>query len=534
MPSEINPVAASAALATAQRNAANVGEVLKLLQPIGESLQPGQTATAEVLAVKQVLAQNVQSFQLLLALTLGNGKTLTVQVGAGQPLAQGTQLLVQKLFSEQLMVTSPTGDNRGSLTALDTRQLPIGTLLQGKVLTSIPLPPQTPGGAVTYRSTVVLLNTALAGQSLAIDSPQPLRLGSLLSAQVQGSQALRWVQVGNRLDQLAVQQQLSTQQSRQASLPGLLALLQNVQGKPNLPAGVAQSAQALLASLPNVAQMVTPQAVAQALQNSGVFLESSLLTGLHRPELAAPDLKTALLRLVAQVLPNLPAGQDINPATLATWVQAMARNPQSNRLRNALGQAGAAAPAGAINADFPLPLRNVDARDDEDALQTLLRLASAVLSRVQSHQLSSLEHSGIQPDGKLLSTWQMEIPLRHFSDIVPLQVRLQSEERPDEAPRRDNEGRELPKRKLWRLELAFDLAPLGPLQVQAQLVGEQLSSQLWAENSATAALVQSQLGYLRERLGGAGLTVGDLDCHLGLPARGPRTQLEQRWVDETA
>lgn len=530
MTSEISSVAASAAVASAQRTAANTGELLKLLQPVSELMQPGQTAKAEVLAVKQVMAD----FQLILALTLSSGKTVTVQVGAAQPLAQGTQLIVQKLFSEQLMVTSPTGQGRGSLTELDTQQLPVGTLLQGKVLTSLALPPERPGGPLIYRNTVTLLNTALAGQSLTVDSPQPLRLGSLLSAQVQGSQALRVVQLSNQSDQLAVKQQLTTQQQRQASLPSLLTALQNLQSKPGAPANVVQSAQALLASVPSVAQMADPKNIAQALQSSGIFLESHLLSGLHRPELAAPDLKTALLRLVAQILPNLPEGQTLNPATLATLAQALARNPQLNRLRNAFGQSGAVQAAGDIDTDFPLPNRNAPARDDEDDLQALLRLASAALSRVQSHQLSSLEHSGPQPDGKLINTWQMEIPLRHFHDIVPLQVRFQSEERPDDAPRRDSEGNALPKRKAWRLELAFDLPPLGPLQVQAQLIDEHLSSQLWAEQPTTAALVQSQLPYLRERLSEAGLTVGELDCHFGKPARGPRTQLEQRWVDDTA
>ncbi|MFF7708298.1 flagellar hook-length control protein FliK [Pseudomonas sp. NPDC007930] len=529
MTSEISSVTATAALAQAQRSAANTGELLKLLQPLETLMQPGDTAKAEVLAVKQVL----QDFQLLLALTLSNGKSLTVQVGAGQPLAQGTQLLVQKLFSEQLMITTPTAGDRGSLTELDTAQLPLGTLLQGKVLTSIALPPQVPGAVAQYRNTVVLLNSALAGQSLSVDSPAPLRLGSLLSAQVQGPQQLRFVQVGNQLDQLEVSQQRSTQQARQVALPSLLALVQNAQANSSLPTGVQQSAQALLASLPSVAQMADPKVVAQAIQNSGIFLESSLLTGQHRPELAAPDLKTALLRLVAQILPNLPDASEINPATLATLLQAVLRNPQAYRLRNAFGAASPVAAPSEADGDFPLPPRHSEPGDDEDDLQSLLRLASGVLARVQSHQLSSLEHSGPQPDGKLLNTWQLEIPLRHFGEVVPLQVRLQSEER-DEPPARDPDGNPLPKQKVWRLELAFDLAPLGPLQVQAQLQEEQLSSHLWAENPTTAALVQSQLGYLRERLGAAGLTVGELDCQVGKPVRDSRAPLTQRWVDETA
>jgi hypothetical protein len=78
------------------------------------------------------------------------------------------------------------------------------------------------------------------------------------------------------------------------------------------------------------------------------------------------------------------------------------------------------------------------------------------------------------------------------------------------------------------------MEPLGPLQVQAQLTQGKLSSQLWATRPFTASLIENHLGSLRERLVASGLNVSDLDCHLGTPPRGPKTGLEQRWVDETA
>ena len=61
-----------------------------------------------------------------------------------------------------------------------------------------------------------------------------------------------------------------------------------------------------------------------------------------------------------------------------------------------------------------------------------------------------------------------------------------------------------------------------------------LSSQLWAERADTANLIGAELGNLRERLQAAGLEVGELACSQGLPPQGPKTTLEQRWVDETA
>ena len=133
----------------------------------------------------------------------------------------------------------------------------------------------------------------------------------------------------------------------------------------------------------------------------------------------------------------------------------------------------------------------------------------------------------------MLTTWQLEIPMRNAHDIVPLQVKFQREDPPEKEADEKRENPEV-KDQLWRVELAFDLTPLGPLHVQAQLLRGSLSGQLWAERAYTASLIESQLDSLRQRLKDAGLSVTDLDCHQGTPPQGGHRPLEQRWVDETA
>ena len=152
-------------------------------------------------------------------------------------------------------------------------------------------------------------------------------------------------------------------------------------------------------------------------------------------------------------------------------------------------------------------------------------MAAAAVSRLQTHQLSSLAQSQMTPEGNLLTTWQLELPMRNNQDIVPLQV--QQEQTPQKR-------KEEQKETLWRIELAFDMEPLGPLQVQAQLIRGAISSQLWAERARTASLIDGELPNLRERLVSAGLEVSELACRQGIPPQGPRTNLQQRWVDETA
>ncbi|MDD0996450.1 flagellar hook-length control protein FliK [Pseudomonas sp. TNT2022 ID1044] len=500
------------------------GELLKLLTPIEGLITAGQTAKAEVLSLKQA----DQTFQLLLKVTLESGRQTTVQATSNQPLAQGTHVAVTQPSAGNLAITvqQAIASSVATLTRLDTAQLPVGTLLQGKVLTSQVLP-QMPGQPTVFRSMVSLLNTALSGSTLSVDSPQPLRIGTLLSAQVQDTQTLKFVPLSSRQEQLAVTQQLLSQTSRQGSLEGLLKLLQNLPPSNQTSSDLRAAVDKLLAGLPDVHQLSTPKGLALALAGSGAFLESKLLTG-QNPALA-PDMKGDLLKLIAQLTPSLPASTNLGAIIAAnTLAQAM-----PSFVRNALGMLGQVS-AKPPPTGFPLPERMLQSADGEDDLEHLLRLAAAAVSRLQSHQLSSLEQTGVTSDGRLMSTWQLEVPMRNLQDIVPLQIKFQREDAPDkEQPQERRDERE-PKQPLWRVELAFDMEPLGPMQVQAQLIKGSLSSQLWAERPYTASLIESNLAALRARMLDCGLNVGDLDCHHGKPPQGPQTRLEQRWVDETA
>ena len=515
--SEISGTRPLPAVAPSSRAPAAATELaLKLLQPMQGLLASGESAKAEVIALKEM----AQSFQLVLKLTLDNGRQTTLQAESPRPLAQGTALAVTALSQSQLAVAL-TGSSEKLLSSLDLNTLPQGTLLQGKVISREPLPMPQQGAQVLYKVVLSLLNTPLAGSKLALETPLSLPVGSLLSAQVQGSQSLSFLPLSSRLDQLVLSQQLGTQHERQGSLQALFTALQGLRtqaGAGN--EGVRGAIDKLFAALPDSAQLSTAKGVSQALENSGLLLESKLLAG--QSSALGQDLKANLLRLITQLLPLTPGASPLAAANagnaLALALPALARNllgglEQQNSRLQAL--------------KFPLPSRLLQNMEGEADLETLLKLAAAALSRLQTHQLSSLAQSQVGPDGNLLTTWQLELPMRNQQELVPLQLKIQRDEAQGKA-------KEEKKETLWKVELAFDLDPLGPLQVQAQLAHGQLSSQLWAERASTASLIEAELDNLRQRLNAAGLQVGELACNQGIPPQGPRTTLEQRWVDETA
>lgn len=483
---------------------------VRLLQPLEGMLAAGESAKAEVVAIRE----QAQSFQLLLKLTLDGGKQTTLQAESPRPLAQGSALLVTALSDTRLALALQTGGDK-PLTSLDLQQLPLGTLVQGKVVSRDALPTQN--AQPVYRLLVNLLNTPLAGSQLALDSPLELPLGSLLSAQVQGSQNLAFLPLSGRLDQLVLGQQLAAQQNRQASLEGLFKGLQNLSAGDDALRG---SIDKLLGALPDSSQLSTAKGLAQALESSGVLLEAKLLQG--QTAALPQDLKANLLRLIAQLMPQLPGGA----GTLAGLQNALNQNlPTLARQLLGVNATGGSARQQALT--FPLPSRLLQNMDGEADLETLLKLAAAAVSRLQTHQLSSLAQTQVDANGNLITTWQLELPMRHQQEVIPLQVKLQREDsgKAEKAEQKDT---------LWKVELAFELDHLGPLQVRAQLLRGSLSSQLWAERADTTQLINAELGHLRERLQAAGLEVGELACSQGMPPQGPKTSLEQRWVDETA
>lgn len=481
---------------------------LKLLQPMQGLLLAGESAEAEVVSIKEAL----QSFQLTLRLTLANGRQATVETSSPRAAPPGAAMLITAVSDTRLLAALQPG-NRQPQSSIDLAQLPIGSVVQGKVTASQQIQQD---GKTLFKVVISLLNSPLAGQKLNVESTMPLAPGSLITARVQGDQSLAFMPLSGRLDQLLLGQQLTSQHGRQGSMEGLFGAL----GSSNaLPEQLRGAAERLLGLIPDMQKLGDAKALAQTLARSGVFLEGGLLSG--EADNLPTDMKAALLRLIAQ-LPGVPgagpmaAGQA--GAALGQALPAFARNALG-----ALGQPNIRQ----LAQSFPLPGRLLASSDDEADLELILKLAAAAVSRLQTHQLSSLAQTQTNPDGTQVTTWQIEVPMRDQRDIVPLQVKFQRE---DEAQQHRKEKTET----LWKVELAFDVAPLGPLQVQAQLLQGSLSSQIWAENSRTAALIAAELYHLRQRLITAGLTVGELACRQGTPPQGPRTSLDQRFVDETA
>lgn len=510
MASEIPPARPSSSTSNLQRPSAPASQpVLQLQNTLPAQLKAGDTAQAQVVALREVH----NTFQALLRLALPNGQHSTIEVHSTQPLAVGNTLNVTALSARQLSFNlMPT--TQGTVSGrIDTALLPPGSLLEGKVVKTEANPQ---GG---FRLTVSVTNSALSGQQLSIDSPKALPLNSLLNARVDAAQQLTFQPFTTRLDSLAINQELQTQFNQQGSLSQLFKGLDTI-SLGSLSPAAQNTVQQLLNDLPQFSQLTDAKQLLQSLLNSGGQLESRLLSG--AAEHAQQDLKANLLRLVAQIMPLLPSNATgLAAAQSAVLSQALPGLLREQLLSNNQSQLREQA------LRFPLPSRLLQNLDNPNDLGALLRLAAAAVSRLQTHQLASLGQTHTTIDGTQVTVWQIEIPTRDQHQMVPLQLKFQHEQPAQQQA-------DKPATAVWRIDLSFDLEPLGPLHIQASLHGDSLSSQLWAQHSATAEFIDNELPNLRDRLLAIGLTVKDLTCHQGVPPQGEKTSVQQRWIDDLA
>lgn len=557
---------------------------LKLLRPIDALLlPPGQTSRAEV------VSSNAQGGQFNLVLRLAqqqaNATAPRAEITASSPRAvsSGTQVLLQAISQTQLMAIMQPGDKPAAgpsapLTRLDPGQFPPGTTVQARVLSQQPLDP------TRFAVLAKIIEGANSGLNLNLTTNKPLEPGSLLTARVGTQGELRVPDPGRQVLQQALSQGLRDTLQRQGSAEPLLNRLQQALATVTAQAGAtgsrgtsdtttapptpgsapttstggatdklaAQVQNAVRQVLQQVAtppQLMTARGVEQAVQRSGLFLEpnltqlADLLKGGQAPAGAregvatpaagnAPLPQPALAKLLSALaaLPVTPGAPPLPGADLKAALINLLVNVQQQLPPTAL-KALALPPGpwtqgmmGPPPGGFPLPPRAMQALAETPDLGSLLRLTAALLSRIQHHQLQSLGQSQTFTDGSTQTTWQLEIPLRDGQQFNHVQVRIQ---RDDEAPSK-KAGEHAP---FWEVRLAFTLDHLGSLQAIAKLYKGRVTTQFWAEQAGTLALLNNELTLLRDRLLAKGLEVGEISCHQGTPPQ-PNQALQQRWIDE--
>lgn len=519
---------------------------LEVLRPIAAALlAPGETTEAEVV---RNTPKNGQ-FEVLLRLAKAGVPPAEVSVVSRQPLQTGTSVTVQSITPTQLLaIINQAQGNPGAtqavVTRLDPQLFPPASLVQARVLESQPVPSEQARFAVLAR----VLQGPASGTVLSLDSSRPVTPGSLLTGVVENSGALRITSANEQLRQLDLLQGMRVSLQSQAPAEPMLRVLSQLATLPELPPLLQTSMRQVLNHVATPEHLSNTAGVAQAIRQSGIFLEANLqqlqqAMGAAARVQAVPVDQTAQAQPAQQtqlppldrLLPLLaslatPPGVEPLPgadfkASLITLLITLQQHlpPDASRALNlppSPWQQALQVKPGL----FPLPSRAVQAFNDAPDLGSLLRLTAALLSRIQHHQFQSMGQTQTFTDGSTQTVWQLDLPLRDAQQFTQVQLRIQR----DQAAPDKREGEPAPQ---WEIRLAFNLDHLGPLQAVARLYKSRVSTEFWAEQPDTLRLVNQELGQLRDRLLTRGLDVGELSCHRGSPPE-PQQAVQQRWIDE--
>lgn len=347
----------------------------------------------------------------------------------------------------------------------------VGTILQATVVET------SPSGSATLQ---------IGGTRVQALSAQSLQPGTRLSLRVVSLQPQPTLQ---RLDSTdpAIEARNGALRAALPKQDGLAPLLANLgeiaQGGPAqalLPREIVERLSTLLQTLPTQAQVSTETGLKNAIENSGLFLESRLAASARDPSLPPPinDFKGALLRLAS--LLGTPGGKPgggngIPPPTHG------------------------AAPA----AQAPAAPSLAHASTSSHALTELGHQVDAALARIEVGQISIASHNAANAN----PYWTIELPVQTGDSSDVLQLRIERE------PRGPDPGEP----EAWTLTLAMHPHGLGPLYARISFAQGRVGTRLWAERAATHQLIEHYAPVLEQNLTKAGLQVSGISCAHGTP-----------------
>ncbi|UJQ95742.1 flagellar hook-length control protein FliK [Mariluticola halotolerans] len=280
---------------------------------------------------------------------------------------------------------------------------------------------------------------------------------------------------------------------KQDSVGTLLASLTGLQKQgTSLPNPVAETAARLLASQIDLTKGPPPAAALRAaIAGSGVFLESMMAGGQANP-VQQGDIK-GLLLLMRNVLGNwLGADEALPPPP--------DRRPPPP-LRGSTPKAHAQNPA-------PLP----QGAEGREAGKHLLSQTDSALARIRLFQLSSLPDAAGRPAlPGAAQDLHFELPFVLGQQAGMAQFQIS----------RDAEQDGNPAERGWQMIFSINFAPVGPVGAKVTFRSRKTGVMLWAENEATAEVLEEMLPELVEGLEAQGLEPGAIRVRRAPPEASP-------------
>jgi len=306
---------------------------------------------------------------------------------------------------------------------------------------------------------------------------------------------------------------------RTAAAPAATSVMPSAPAQP----GAAPSAAAPAASpQPVASQQVAGQGLSQVEQQPApqVLPAAPAIAETSAPPVRQPTLPTAATPPMPGV--DLKGALEVLRRELITW---LGRNADVMASLDGAGD-DAAAPrvdrpppprkGGPVRGQPAMPLLGEDGSETvstETLAGRALGEAERSLSRVFLHQAATAEirdAKAAQPTPALM----LEIPIAGPNGTSVAQLRI---ERDDHAPSEPGG----PPRRVFQVDIAFDIAPLGPVAVRVGLMdGRRVAVGVWCDSDDGLVRMEAERENIVLGLEQEGMVVAGVDLHRGHPPEG--------------
>lgn len=303
----------------------------------------------------------------------------------------------------------------------------------------------------------------------------------------------------------------NTVSSNAAPLPELAATATAVLASAGeaLSPALRSALQNLVAVSRPAANAANPQALRTMVENSGIFHERSLATG---SPVSGGNLKAVLL-VLRDVLRSVTTVPTVTERTAhkapAGTAESMETSPASQAARQT--PARAAPSSGSAMPAAPLPVGVMA------SLADVAQATEAALDRLRALQLASIPRSAQAPGAEQRAepgpaSLRIDVPLSLGAATTMLELAIEHE------PPKPGEPRE---GAAWRVWLALDVEPLGPLTALVTYVPAttRVAVTVWTERESARRRLAAVIPELREALEDSDLEPGDVVMHVGAPPR---------------
>jgi Flagellar hook-length control protein FliK len=295
---------------------------------------------------------------------------------------------------------------------------------------------------------------------------------------------------------------------KQASMKKMTTVLNQVSNNVRevikfLPAPIEQQFKKLIEHLPLKSNLNNEAGLKATIKNSGIFLESKLLTeasiikkspehvspkrlsatsatNQSQPQSITKDLKTNLLQLsdVITKYKQSTNNQDVNfVKQVQTTVLLETAKSSMTKIENT---------SKAI--DLALKL---------DA-ETISKQIESSIARIETNQTKAIVTNDNQTP-----VWSVEIPVKDKQDIDLLKLSIQA----DSDSKSNNE-----QDKLWTATLKIDFENIGSVSAKLSIIDKEVNATLWSENETLSKLINDNLLILDKQIERCGLSTGNIVC----------------------